>query len=249
MTPLTEVCVEGVDAVVTAQRSGADRVELCAGLALGGLTPSLGTVERALQVARIPVHVLVRPRDGGFVYSPEEFATILGDVELLRARNVHGVVIGCLTASAEVDRACVTRLVRAARPMSVTFHRAFDLARDPLEALEVLIACGVDRVLTSGQHGSALEGAQTLRRLVAAAGDRITILGCGGLRPHNVVRVLEVVPLQEVHFSALQPVPSPMDAGCPQVRFTKAGDMEDVRQTTSGEQVRQMVELVRTSGR
>ncbi|GMA15277.1 copper homeostasis protein CutC (plasmid) [Deinococcus metallilatus] len=247
MTPLIEVCVEGVDAVVTAQQNGADRVELCAGLALGGLTPGPGVVERALEVARIPVHVLVRPREGDFLYSDEEFTTLLRDVEWLRECSVHGVVIGCLTQAGEVDRERTRQLVQAARPMSVTFHRAFDQARDPLEALEVLVECGVDRVLTSGQRGSAVEGAATLRQLVSAAGNRITILGCGGLRPHNIRQVLEGVPLAEVHFSALQAVPSPMTFGQTQVHFNKAApDTEDLKRETSAEQVRRMVELIRT---
>lgn len=246
MTPLIEVCIEGPDAVVTAQENGADRVELCAGLALGGLTPGPGVVDRALEVARIPVHVLVRPREGDFLYSSEEFAAVLRDVAWLRERGAHGVVIGCLTASGEVDRERTRQLVETARPMSVTFHRAFDQTRDPLEALEVLIGCGVDRVLTSGQQRSAVDGAGTLRRLVDAAGDRITILGCGGLRPHNVRQVLDEVPLEEVHFSALQAVPSPMTFRQDQVHFNQTAP-QDLRQETSAQQVRQMAELIRTS--
>lgn len=243
MTPLIELCTEGVDGLLTAQQQGADRVELCAGLALGGLTPGPGVIQEALALARIPVHVLVRPRDGDFLYSDHEFATMLRDVAWLRERDAAGVVVGCLTAQGEVDRERTRQLVQAARPMSVTFHRAFDQTRDPFEALEVLIGCGVDRVLTSGQQTSGLEGAATLRQLVRVAGERITILGCGGLRPHNIRQLLEAVPLREVHFSALQPVPSPMTIPPAQVRFGQAAT--DLRQETSARQVRQMVRLIR----
>jgi copper homeostasis protein len=151
-TPLIEICVEGLDGFLAAQEGGADRVELCASLIEGGLTPSVGTILEVKARARIPFHVIIRPRGGDFLYSDTEFASMLADVKALRELGVPGIVIGCLTPDGRIDEDRTAQLVRAARPMKVTCHRAFDMTRDPEEALEALIRCGVDRVLTSGQR-------------------------------------------------------------------------------------------------
>ena len=158
-----EICVEGVDGLVAAQEAGADRVELCASLLEGGLTPSLGVVREALRVATIPFHVIIRPRGGDFLYSELEFGAMVEDVKAMRELGVAGVVIGCLTADGRIDADRTKALVEAARPMKVTCHRAFDMTVDYREALETLIACGVDRVLTSGQRDTAIEGIDILR--------------------------------------------------------------------------------------
>ena len=208
--PLAEVCVESIDAVRTAQEHGADRVELCASLSEGGLTPSLGVIRGALAVARVPVQVMLRPRGGDFLYSESDHASMLADLRFMREAGVPGVVLGCLTPDARVDVQRLRELMGEAGSMSVTFHRAFDLVADPLTALEELIACGVNRVLTSGQQATALLGQECLRKLVRQAGERIVILGCGGIRPANVTAVLEAVPLREIHFSARTTVHSRM---------------------------------------
>jgi copper homeostasis protein len=205
-----EVCVEGVDGLLAAQSAGAHRVELCASLLEGGLTPSFGVIEEALRRARIPVHVIVRPRGGDFLYTDAEFAAMCADVRACREARAHGVVIGCLTADGQVDAARTKELVALARPMSVTFHRAFDMTRDPAEALEALIDCGVDRVLTSGGCDTALDGLATLQRLVAQAGERIIVMGCGALGPATIARVRRGANLGELHFAALRDEPSGM---------------------------------------
>ncbi len=210
MRPLIEVCVEGVDGLLAAQDGGADRVELCASLLEGGLTPSMGVVREALRRARVPFHVIVRPRGGDFLYSDAEFAAMLLDVESLRDAGVAGVVVGCLGPDGEVDELRTRALVERARPLSATFHRAFDMTRDPAEALEVLVRCGVDRVLTSGARDTALDGLDTLRMLHEQAGDRIVVLGCGGLRPETIGRVRRETGLRELHFSAGTERPSRM---------------------------------------
>lgn len=236
--PLVEVCVEGIDAVAVAQEHGADRVELCASLSEGGVTPSLGTVRAAVAVARIPVHVIVRPRGGDFLYSGAEFLTMLEDVRLIRETGAQGVVSGCLTPEGAVDLERTRALIAAARPLSVTFHRAFDLTPDPFRALEDLIACGVDRVLTSGQQRTAVLGADLLGALLKRAEGRIVILGCGGLRPDSVGTVLRRVPLLEIHFSALRPVGSRTETQCGQgERLSFGTHEEEARLVTSGEQV------------
>ena len=215
--PLIELCVEGIDGFLTAQEAGADRVELCASLMEGGLTPSLATIRAAVKAARIPVHVIIRPRGGDFLYSQAEFETMRDDIAALRAEGVAGVVIGCLTADGRIDEERTNALVEAARPMSVTCHRAFDMTVDAGEALEALIRCGIDRVLTSGQRDTALEGLDMLRQVNEQAGDRIVIMGCGALDAGNIKAVRDGAGLKEMHFAALKTVPSGMSFRNPHV--------------------------------
>lgn len=208
--PLIEICVEGIDGLVAAQTAGADRVELCASLLEGGLTPSLGVVRQALAVATIPFHVIVRPRGGDFLYSELEYQTMLDDVRALRDLGVAGVVIGCLTADGRIDEARTKALVEAAGPLAVTCHRAFDMTRDPEEAIEALVRSGVDRVLTSGQRDTGLEGLPILKRTVAAAKGRIKIMACGALDAGNIKAVRDGSGADELHFAALHTIPSGM---------------------------------------
>jgi copper homeostasis protein len=202
-TPLIEICVEGIDGLAAAQAAGADRVELCASLLEGGLTPSVGVIKQALAVAMIPFHVIVRPRGGDFLYSELEFLTMLDDVRACRDMGVAGVVIGCLTADGRIDEARMTELTEAARPMKVTCHRAFDMTRDPEEAIEALVRCGIDRVLTSGQRDTALEGIDILQRAHDAARGRILIMACGALDESNIAEVLRRSHADELHFASL----------------------------------------------
>jgi copper homeostasis protein len=205
-----EICVEGIDGLVAAQQAGADRVELCASLVEGGLTPSLGTVRRSLAVATIPFHVIIRPRGGDFLYSALEFETMLEDVRALKTLGVAGVVFGCLTADGAIDEPRMRALVEAARPMSTTCHRAFDMTADYRAAVEALVRAGVDRVLTSGQRDSALEGVDILADTVAAARGRLKIMACGALDAENIAVVRRRSGADELHFAALRTGPSPM---------------------------------------
>ncbi len=208
--PLIEICVEGVDGLVAAQQAGADRVELCASLVEGGITPSLGTVREALRLATIPFHVIVRPRGGDFLYSQAEFQSMLGDVAALREFGVAGVVVGCLTVEGDIDEARMAALVEAAGPLAVTCHRAFDMTRDPAAALEALIRSRVGRVLTSGQRDTALEGVELLAALVRQADGRIIVMGCGALDADNIRSVRDKAGLTEMHFASLKHEPSAM---------------------------------------
>jgi len=208
--PLIELCVEGIDGFLAAQEAGADRVELCASLMEGGLTPSLATIRAAVKAAKIPVHVIIRPRGGDFLYSDAEFASMVEDVKALREEGVAGVVIGCLTPDGKIDEARTKALVEAARPMSVTCHRAFDMTADAHEALEALVRCGVDRVLTSGQRDTAVEGIAILKSAVEQAAGRIVVMGCGALDAGNIRTVRDEAGLTEMHFAALKTVPSGM---------------------------------------
>ena len=200
--PLVEVCVDGTDGVLAAQAGGADRAELCASLIEGGITPSLGTVRETVRAARIPAVVMLRPRGGDFLYSDSEFAGILADAALFATERVGGIVTGCLRPDGTVDEARMTALVQRCGTVPVACHRAFDMTPDPFAALDALVRCGIARVLTSGQRPRATDALPLLRDLVQAAGDRIAILGCGGLGPDNIAAVHRATGLREVHFSA-----------------------------------------------
>ena len=205
-----EICVEGIDGLVAAQQAGADRVELCASLLEGGLTPSLGVVREALRVGTIPFHVIIRPRGGDFLYSELEFASMIEDVKTMRDLGVVGVVIGCLTGDGEIDEARTKTLVDAARPMKVTCHRAFDMTRDYRAAIEALVRAGVDRVLTSGQRDTAVEGIDILKDTAAIADGRIVVMACGALDQGNIAQVRRATGVDEMHFAALKTLKSGM---------------------------------------
>ncbi|MEZ5860882.1 MAG: copper homeostasis protein CutC [Geminicoccaceae bacterium] len=205
-----EICVENTDGLIAAQNAGADRAELCASLMEGGLTPSQGMIECALRIATIPFHVIVRPRGGDFLYSAIELEAMRADVRHLRQLGVAGVVIGCLTPDGAIDEARMKTLVEDAGPLAVTCHRAFDMAADPIEAIEALVRAGVHRVLTSGQRETAEEGIPTLKRIMAAAAGRIGIMACGELNAANIARVRQAVDPDEMHFAAPRKEPSAM---------------------------------------
>ncbi|GAA2901239.1 copper homeostasis protein CutC [Streptosporangium fragile] len=205
-----EICIDSTAGALAAEKAGAHRVELCSALFEGGLTPTLGTVEATLAaVSSIRVHVIIRPRGGDFIYDKHEIAAMERDVAAVRDAGAQGVVIGALTPAGEVDTEVARRLIGAAEGLSVTFHRAFDMTADPFAALDTLIALGVDRVLTSGQDTTALEGAPLIASLVERAGDRVIVMPGGGITPRNVRRVVEATGVSEIHFAALVDAPSP----------------------------------------
>ena len=206
-----EVCANGVESCLAAQEGGANRVELCAGIPEGGTTPSYGEIKVARRVLTTTrLHVIIRPRGGDFLYTPLEVERMIEDIRVCKTLGVDGVVIGCLCADGSLDVDANRRLVEAAQGMSVTFHRAFDRARDPRHALEQLIALGIDRVLTSGQQPTALEGIALLKDLNALAADRITILAGCGVNESNIRQIQRSTGVHEFHFSARVPVRSRM---------------------------------------
>jgi copper homeostasis protein len=196
---LLEACVDSVESAIAAQEGGASRVELCADLLEGGCTPSAGTIQLARKLLSIRLHVIIRPRGGDFCYSDAEFESMKLDIALCKQLDVDGVVIGLLQPDGTVDRERTQALIALARPLSVTFHRAFDVTRDPHEALETLIGLGVDRVLTSGQEVSALEGLDLLTDLVRLAGERVTIMPGGGITERNVAKIIAASGVREIH--------------------------------------------------
>ena len=208
--PKFEVCVDSIAGIRAAREADAERVELCANLLEGGTTPSLGTILVARKVADIKLHVMIRPRGGDFLYDEDEVATMEADIASAKSAGVDGVVFGVLARDGRVDRETTERLVARARPVSVTFHRAFDMTPEPLIALETLIELGVDRILTSGQEPTAYEGAERIAELIKAAVDRVIIMPGGGINPRNVARVAAVTGASEIHFAARVPTTSAM---------------------------------------
>ena len=207
---ILEACVDSAEAAIAAQEGGADRVELCANLLEGGTTPSAGTIQLARAKLDIGLNVMIRPRGGDFCYSGPEFQVMQHDVELAKELGADGVVLGILNPDGSVDAARTGALIELARPMSVTFHRAFDMSRAPHCAMEDLIKLGVDRILTSGQEISALEGLDLIADLVQKAGDRIVIMPGGGITERNVKKIVEQSGAKEVHVYAPLSVESRM---------------------------------------
>jgi copper homeostasis protein len=216
---LLEICCGSLEDAVAAQEGGADRVELCAALCVGGLTPSLGTVLEVVARVEIPVMAMIRPRAAGFSYRDSELAVMERDVEAAVQAGAEGVVFGALRADGSVDEPACRRLRSAAKNREVVFHRAFDLTPDPFRALDQLIDLGFTRVLTSGQAASARLGVTTLRRLVEQAQGRIEILPGGGIRAHNVRELVAATGCRQVHLSAFGTETDPGTAVRPELTF------------------------------
>ncbi len=198
---LLEVCVEGIEQLAAAQDAGAGRIELCARLDLDGLSPGGELLEQALAIARVPLCVMVRPRAGEFVLRAGELERMADEVRALRERRVAGVVLGVLTPAGEIDVESTRKLVELARPLQVTFHRAFDQVRDPSAALAHLIELGVDRALTSGGAPTAWEGRAVLRALVEQARGRIAVMAGGKVRAGHAQALLDATGVDELHAS------------------------------------------------
>lgn len=199
---LLEIACDGLGSARAAAEGGADRVELFANIAVGGTTPSAGTIAAARTALAIPLHVLIRPRAGDFLYSRAECAAMRHDIELCVRMGCEGVVIGALDDAGDVDVAICRELVAAAGPLAVTFHRAFDVARDQHAALEAIIALGCSRVLTSGGRASAPEGAAVIAELVRQAAGRVTILAGAGITAAQVAPLVAATGVREIHASA-----------------------------------------------
>lgn len=191
--------VETVEAAAAAERAGAHRLELCVRLDVGGVTPPADLIDAVVARVSLPVFVMIRPRGGGFVYSPAEFADLRQAARAARGHGAHGIVSGVLRPDGRVDVARMRLVVEDAAGLPVTFHRAFDAVPDQTAALEEVISAGVRRVLTSGGEATALDGADRLAALVRQAGDRVTVLAGGGVRAGNVGALLARSGVREVH--------------------------------------------------
>lgn len=202
MATVLEIACNSAASALAAERGGADRIELFTDLAAGGTTPSAGTLAVVRDRVRLPVHVLVRPRPGDFVYDEVALAVMLEDIAVCRRLGCDGIVTGALTAEGQVDIAACTVLRAAAGPLPLTFHRAFDRIQDRAAALDTLIALGFQRVLSSGGQPTALQGAATLSADRAHSQGRITVMAGAGLTPHTIGEVARLSGCSELHASA-----------------------------------------------
>lgn len=205
-----EICTNSVASCLESQRGGAYRVELCAAIPEGGTTPSYGDIVMARELLTIKLHVIIRPRGGDFLYSELEQKTMLKDIEMARKLGADGIVIGCLTPQGDVDMKRNRELIDAAGDMSITFHRAFDMCRDPFESLENIISLRCERILTSGQQPKAEQGIPLLKKLVQQAGDRIIIMPGSGVNEENIAKIASETGASEFHLSARSEVESGM---------------------------------------
>ncbi|QFZ54254.1 copper homeostasis protein CutC [Oceanihabitans sp. IOP_32] len=196
-----EICANSYRSAINAEKSGAHRIELCAELAVGGITPSFGLIKKVITTLKIPVFVLIRPRSGNFTYSDDEFEIMKSDIAQCKALGCHGVVSGVLNKNNTIDVERTKVLVELAKPMAFTFHRAFDWVITPEDALEELASLGVNRVLTSGQETSALLGLDLLTQLNERAKNRIIILPGGGIHAENA-KAFKTAGFNEIHCSA-----------------------------------------------
>jgi len=207
---ILEIAANSVASALAAQEGGAGRVELCTALELGGLTPSHAQIALARERLRIPLYALIRPRAGDFLYGDLECETMQRDIETCVALGCDGVVLGVLDADGKVDMPRCRALIAAAGKLGVTFHRAFDLTRDPLSSLDDLIRLGCERVLTSGAQASAWEGAASIRQLVELSAGRIVVMPGAGVHAGNIGKLQQITGASEFHASAKWQHPSAM---------------------------------------
>ena len=241
---LVEACVDSVESALAAAAGGAGRVELCAGLAEGGTTASAGLIGVVRERVALPLFVLIRPRGGDFLSADDELAVMVRDIANARRLGADGLVLGALSSDGKVDMAAMRRLLEAARPLPVTFHRAIDLARDPLEALEMLLVLGVQRVLTSGGAPTAQAGAATIARLVRRAGSALTVMAGGGITDENAAAIVAATGVREVHARAAGLVSSGMRHRRVDIPLGRPAPSDYERAVTSEESVRRLVAAV-----
>jgi copper homeostasis protein len=239
-----EVVVYNIEGALRAQEGGADRIELCDNPGEGGTTPSFGTLETLRQNINIDLFVMIRPRGGDFVYSNYEFHAMKRDIWQGMRCSADGVVLGILNPDGTLDKKRCKELIDRARPMKVTCHRAFDLARDPAEALEDCIEAGFDRILTSGGHSKAIQGIDVLRKLQQQAAGRISLMAGSGVDTSNAHQLISETGISELHFSAAAFRDSAMQYRNPNLRQMGATDVQDKVRSVDAGLVRKMRELV-----
>lgn len=242
----SEVVVYNVESAFKAQEGGAERIELCDNPADGGTTPSAGTIEVVRANVTMDVMVMLRPRGGDFCYSSYEYHAMKRDLYAIQKISVDGFVFGILNSDGTIDKKRCKELVEKARPLKVTCHRAFDMTRDPFEALEDCIEAGFTRILTSGQKPNAYEGRDLIRQLVERADSRISIMAGSGVNEKTVSEIVSVTNVHEIHFSATSTRPSQMTFKNSSIAtMGEKGEDEYAVRTVDPERVRRIIELGR----
>ena len=222
-----EVCCSSTNEIKEAILGGAIRVELCGAISCGGVTPSYGLLKNAAALKdEIDINVIIRPREGCFLYSHEEVEDMCHDIDLCHELGLHGVVIGALTRDGDIDMEACRKMMEHAEGMSVTFHRAFDVCKDPAKALENIIELGCERLLTSGQQSTALIGAKKIADLIEQANGRIIIMPGAGIRPTNIAQIEKMTQAEEFHSTARITLSDGMIYRSNQVSFAVSPDME-----------------------
>jgi len=221
-----EVCIDNIESLHYAQQGGATRIELCSSLALGGLTPSFGFMKQAARLSSIPVYAMIRPRQGDFLFSSQDIEIMLEDIHAAKQSSLQGVVVGVLDAQSQVDSDVLRSLIKAARGLGVTFHRAIDQCIDPMAALDSIMAEGCERVLTSGMQATALDGAGMLARMVDYCGNNLSVMAGAGVTANNVDEIVRRGGVQEIHLSGKSTRPSKMIQYVSQAHMGNA-DMDD----------------------
>ena len=241
---VVEVCVDSVASALAAERGGAQRIELCSDLLEGGVTPSVGLLGVVRSKLAIAIHPIIRPRPGDFCYSEAEFESMLRDIEIAKSEGADGVALGILEEEGHVDVPRTRQLVELARPLSVTFHRAFDMSAELFRALEDVCATGADRILTSGGEQECLQGVDTVARLVADAGGRIKIMAGGRIGILNAPKIVEQAGVTEIHVGLATPVRSPMVHRNSRLSLGKAQGREYERTQVLEDSVRQLIRAI-----
>ncbi|RLD49902.1 MAG: copper homeostasis protein CutC [Bacteroidetes bacterium] len=208
--PLIEVCATNIQSALTAQKGGAKRIELCDNLFEGGTTPSPGTLQIARELLEIEINVMIRPRGSDFYYSDLEFEIMKRDIEFCKKLGVDGVVFGILLPDGNVDIKRLKQLVQLSSPMSITFHRAFDMTPNPFQSLEEIIELGIDRILTAGQKNTAIEGKKIIGKLISKAEGRIIIMPGSGINEDNILELKKGTGATEFHLSGHKKTESKM---------------------------------------
>ena len=241
---ILEICAGSVESAIAARDGGAKRIELCAALEVGGVTPSAGVIAEARKVVGIILNVIIRPRGGDFLYNEYEVACMEEDIRTCKQLGVDGIVIGALTAEGDIDTDVCRRLISAADGMSITFHRAFDMCRNAKKALEELIALGCHRVLTSGQAPTAVAGITMLKELNEQAAGRIIIMPGCGVNSTNAGEIIKATGATEIHASARKNVGSGMIFRHSGVSMGNPDCDEYARKETDLEEVKKIVDAI-----
>lgn len=240
-----EICCYTAESAILAEAAGAHRIELCDNYAEGGTTPSFATIQKVVDNLEVPVNVIVRPRGGDFLYSELEYAIIKEDVRKIEELGANGVVVGFLTANGEIDLSRTEAIMELADNMEVTFHRAFDMCKDPYKALDQLIELGVIRILTSGRMNSALEGADLIGKLVQRAQNNIIIMPGGGVNEKNISELIHSTNALEYHSSAKTFIQGKMDFQNQSVSMSGSTNSEEFRHiSVDQEQIREMLKIL-----
>lgn len=199
---MIEICVDSLESAIIASNHGADRLEVCSALVLGGLTPSYGMVKLIKEKVKIPLHILIRPRQGDFIYNQDEVNTMIADIKLFKELGIEGIVIGAITLDSQLDINSLKKLIMAGRGLHIACHRAFDQVCDPYKSAEQLINLGVNTILTSGCKPTAYEGRVLIKELMTKYGDKITIMPGSGVNAKNYLQLKMELRANWMHLSA-----------------------------------------------